>query len=217
MHCCRINSKPLFLRFIAFAFTGCFIEAKHFVHFFTPLVSLKLHFVLYCFVLHALPVHLCVVKQTITPKTKNMKQIFTLILLSATLLAKSAPANNHSVKPSPVQAFEAVYGTNKTANWTCTSQGCQVEFEHKGQYITAVYNNAGKLRFYKKHIASLQLPVTLQLGLKNAFANYWIADVEEKSGKNGTTYVLTLENGYKKLTLNADRSTWQTIKTTNKA
>ena len=144
-----------------------------------------------------------------------MKQIFTLLLLATGLLAKSTPTK--PIEMPAVKAFENIYGQNKAAVWTCTPQGCQVEFEHKGQYITAVYNNTGKLRFYKKHIASLQLPVALQLNLKNRFANYWIADVEEKSGQNGTTYLLTLENGYKKLTLAANRSTWQTIKTTNKA
>ena len=136
-------------------------------------------------------------------------------MLATSFLAKSTPAK--PIETPAVKAFENTYGQNNAAVWTCTAQGCQVEFEHKGQYITAVCNNTGKLRFYKKHIASLQLPVTLQLSLKNRFANYWISDVEEKSGQNGTTYVLTLENGYKKLTLAANRSAWQTIRTTNKA
>lgn len=146
-----------------------------------------------------------------------MKQFFTLIMLSATLLAKSAPADNKPVKPATAQALEASFGNSKPAAWTCTAQGCQVEFEHKGQYITAVYNTAGKLRFYKKHILSTQLPVALQLKLKNRLNDYWITDVQEKSARTGATYVLTLENGYKKITLKATSGTWTVLNTSNKA
>lgn len=135
-----------------------------------------------------------------------MKQIFTLVLLSAALLAKSAPADNHPVKPASVKAV----GASK-------SNGYQVAFEHKGQYITAEYNAAGKLRWYKKHIASTQLPTSLQIALKNRFGNYWIADVVEQSGKSRTTYQLTMENGSQKVTLNATGGSWQTVKTVNKA
>lgn len=146
-----------------------------------------------------------------------MKQIFTLFLLSATLLAKSAPADNHPVKPAAVKAFEASFGNHKDAVWTSNITGYQVAFEHKGQYITAEYNAAGKLRYYKKHIASTQLPAALQLALKNRFGNYWIADVIEQSGQAGAVYQLTMENGNKKVTLNATGGNWQTVKTTNKA
>lgn len=146
-----------------------------------------------------------------------MKQFFILVLLSATLFAKSAPVQGKPAEPAALQAFEASYGKNKTAVWTCTAQGCQVEFEHKGQYITAVYNLSGKLRFYKKHILSTQLPVSLQLALKNRMNGYWISDVQETSARSGATYLLTLENASKKVTLNASSGVWQTIKTSNKA
>lgn len=146
-----------------------------------------------------------------------MKQFFTLILLSATLFAKSAPVHGKPVQPTAVESFEASYGKNKTAVWTCTAQGCQVEFEHKGQYITAVYNNAGKLRFYKKHILSTQLPVALQIALKNRMNGYWISDVQETSAQSGASYLLTLENGAKKIVLNATGGAWQTIRTVSKA
>lgn len=144
-----------------------------------------------------------------------MKQLFTLLLLASGLIAKSA--TNTSAEHKAVKNFEAAYGKNASATWTCTPAGCQVAFEHKGQYITAVYSAAGNLQWYKKHIASTQLPVSLQLALKNRFAGYWIADVEEKSGKAGATYVLTLQKGDKKITLNANGGTWQTSKMTNKA
>jgi hypothetical protein len=147
-----------------------------------------------------------------------MKQLFTLLLLASGLFAKSTtttttlPANHGAIK-----TFEATYGKNTSANWTCTPLGCQVAFEHKGQHITALYSAAGTLRWYKKHIVSTELPVSLQMSLKNRFAGFWISDVEEKSGRTGATYVLTLENGFKKITLNAIGGKWQAVKTTTKA
>lgn len=146
-----------------------------------------------------------------------MKRIFTLLLLSAALLAKSAPAGNRPVKSAAVKAFETFFGHHKDAVWTSNITGYRVAFEHKGQYITAEYNAAGKLQCYKKHIASTQLPAALQLALKNRFGNYWIADVVEQSGTTGATYQLTMENGARKVTLNAAGGNWQILKTTNKA
>ena len=146
-----------------------------------------------------------------------MKQLFTLVLLSAALLAKSAPADSHPVNPAPVKAFEASFRKRADAVWSSTIAGYQVAFEHKGQYITAEYNAAGKLRWYKKHIASTQLPTALQLALRNRFGKYWIADVVEQSGTNGATYELIMENGYQQVKLNAKSGSWQTIKTINKA
>ncbi len=146
-----------------------------------------------------------------------MKRFFTLVFLSATLLAKSAPVNNHPAKPAPVTAFEASFGKGKEAVWTSNIASYQVAFEHKGQYITAKYNAAGKLRWYKKHIASTQLPTALQLALKNRFGKYWIADVVEQSGAAGATYELIMENGYQQVKLNAKSGSWQMIKTISKA
>lgn len=146
-----------------------------------------------------------------------MKSLFTLVLLSAAVLAKSAPTETHPSKPAPVKAFEASFGKEKQAVWTINIAGYQVAFEHKGQHITAEYNAAGKLLWYKKHIASTQLPTALQLALKNRLGKFWIADVVEQSGAAGATYELIMENGYQQLKLNAKSGAWQTIKTTNKA
>jgi len=146
-----------------------------------------------------------------------MKQFFTLVLLAASLFAKSTPVHSKPTEPAAVQAFEAAYGKNANASWNCTPAGCRVQFEHKGQYITAVYSQTGKLRFYQKHILSTQLPTALQLSLKNRLNGYWISDVQETSARNGATYVLTLENASKKITLNAAGGTWQQIKTISKA
>lgn len=144
-----------------------------------------------------------------------MKQLFTFLLLASALLAKSNP--NHGIEPAAVKNFEAAYGKATNATWRCTPAGCQVRFEHKGQTITAVYTHAGQLRWYQKHIASTQLPSMLQLKLKNYVNGYWIADVQETSGRNGASYTLTLENGLKKVTLNATGGNWQIVKTSNKA
>ena len=146
-----------------------------------------------------------------------MKRIFTLVLLSAALLAKSAPANNSPVNAAAVKAFEASFGKSKEAQWSSKISGYQVAFVHKGQYITAEYNAAGKLRWYKMHIASTQLPAALQLALTNHFSNYWIADVVEQSGGRGANYKLTLESGRKKIALNGNGDTWKIVKITSKA
>lgn len=136
-----------------------------------------------------------------------MKPIFTLLLLASGLLAKSAPAETDPA----VKAFEAAYGKSTPATWHRTAAGRQVEFQHKGQYITAVYTAAGQLRWYTKHIISTSLPVSLQLGLKDGYADYWIADVQEKSGQGGAAYVLTLENAERQVVLKSVGGKWQRV------
>lgn len=144
-----------------------------------------------------------------------MKQFFTLLALAVSLLAKSAP--EQPIGPEAIKAFETTYGKNTTAAWTCTPAGCEVAFELKGQYITALYTHGGQLRWYKKHILSTQLPVALQIGLKKRTNGFWISDVVEQSGKTGTVYTLTLENAAKKMILKAVGGAWQITKTDSKA
>jgi hypothetical protein len=138
-----------------------------------------------------------------------MKQLFTLLLLTAGLFARSTPTKP---EPAALQAFEATYGKQTPAAWTCTAAGCQVQFELKGQTITAVYTPTGKLRWYKKHIYSTELPVFLQMSIKKHLAGYWISDVVEQSGKEGTTYTVTLENASGKAIMTAKGNQWRAAK-----
>lgn len=143
-----------------------------------------------------------------------MKQIFTLLLLTIGMFAKSTPTKP---EPAVVNAFEATYGKQTNANWTCTAKGCEVTFELKGQMITAVYSHAGNLRWYERHIVSTQLPVALQMAMKNHMHNYWISDVKEQSGKTGTAYTVTMENANSKLVLTNIGNQWQVAKKSAKA
>jgi len=149
-----------------------------------------------------------------THKTTDMKQIFILLLLITGLAANSTPTKP---EPAAVKAFEAAYGKQASANWTCTPKGCEVQFELKGQVITAIYSHAGKLRWYEKHILSTQLPVALQMTMKSFMGNYWISDVKEQSGKTGTAYTVTIENASSKLVLTNTGNQWQVIKRSTKA
>jgi hypothetical protein len=143
-----------------------------------------------------------------------MKQIFTLLLLTIGMFAKSTPTKP---EPAAVKAFEATYGKQASANWTCTAKGCAVQFELKGQIITAVYSHAGKLRWYEKHILSTQLPVALQMTMKNYMGNHWISDVKEQSGKTGTVYTVTMENASSKLVLTNNGNQWLVTRKSSKA
>ena len=143
-----------------------------------------------------------------------MKQIFTLLLLTIGMFAKSNPTKP---EPAAAKAFEATYGKQTSAAWSCTTKGCEVQFELKGQVITAVYSHAGKLRWYERHIPSTQLPVALQMAMKSYMGNYWISDVKEQSGKAGTAYTVTMENATSKLVLTNTGNQWQVTKKSVKA
>ena len=132
-----------------------------------------------------------------------MKQFLTIASLLITLLANSAFVPS----PAAIKSFEAKYGKQINANWSCTAQGCQAQFEFKGQYVTAFYSHSGKLRWYQRHILSTQMPVALQMNLKKYMGIYWISDVKEQSGKS-TLYSVTLENASVKMVLTNSGNQW---------
>ena len=43
-----------------------------------------------------------------------------------------------------------------------------------------------------RYISSLDLPISLQAGLKKDYSNYWISDLFEVSNSEGTGYYITL-------------------------
>lgn len=69
-----------------------------------------------------------------------------------------------------------------------------------------------------QNILSSALPTTLQSGIKESYAGYWITDLKSLGEGKHVKYVLTLENADQVLHLRAGKTGgWEVIDTTGKA
>jgi hypothetical protein len=68
-----------------------------------------------------------------------------------------------------------------------------------------------------RNISSLQLPVTLQAGLRKDYSEYWISNLFEMTNAEGINYYVTLQKGDTKITLkSASHTEWTAFQKTSK-
>jgi hypothetical protein len=83
--------------------------------------------------------------------------------------------------------------------------------------LSAFYADNGDLIAVTRNILSTQLPISLQMNLKNGYSNYWITECIEFNGAEQNSYYISLENADQKVTLksNAD-NTWSVYEKSDK-
>lgn len=123
-----------------------------------------------------------------------MKPLFIFLTIVSSFFVTSTRAASGDVSPAALKSFETTFSTAKEAAWTVAGTHYKVKFLLNDQTLTAFYNHEGKLLSVTRYISSLQLPIILQTELKKTFSSYWITDLFELSGPNGTEYYMTIEN-----------------------
>jgi hypothetical protein len=123
-----------------------------------------------------------------------------------------------SVSKKVLEAFNTEFKSVKDVEWTIGSNYYTASFVYNDKHVFAFYNPDGDLLGLTRYISSVDLPLNLQIGLKDRSNNYWISDLFEVA-KNGTTsYYITLENADVKTVLrSAGGSDWEEYKTVKKS
>lgn len=129
-----------------------------------------------------------------------MKRFFIAIALFLGAFT-SASASDINVSEAALKNFKTVFNGAQEVSWTQSESLYRVQFQLSGQHITAFYDGKGSLVATTRHISSLQLPLSLQFGLRRDYSEYWISDLFEVSGSEGAAYYITLETGDTKLVL----------------
>jgi hypothetical protein len=93
-----------------------------------------------------------------------------------------------------LKSFQKTFSNAKEAAWTVTEKHYKVTFILNNETLTAFYNPDGRLIGVTRNISSLQLPIILQTELKGEYGRYWITELVEQSGENGTDYYVTVED-----------------------
>ncbi|MCU7551659.1 hypothetical protein OCK74_21240 [Chitinophagaceae bacterium LB-8] len=129
-----------------------------------------------------------------------MKSLFIILTVISSLFANNSFATD-DINPAVIKSFHRTFKDATEANWSVSEDRYKVQFYLAAQQITAYYDKQGTLLFVVRNISSFQLPLLLQAEIKNKYVNYWISNLYEESGVNGTDYYVTLENSDTKVVL----------------
>jgi hypothetical protein len=143
------------------------------------------------------------------------KMILTLAIAVSSLAVFAGEVN---VSSTVLRSFSTDFTDAKEVKWTEANDYFKASFVLNDQHVTAYYSIDGVLFGTTRNISSLDLPLSLQANLKKEYSGYWISDLFEVSGTEGTQYFITLEQADKKVILRSDNSSkWSTFKKLAKA
>ena len=128
-----------------------------------------------------------------------MKKI--ILTLAVALSTLCSFAGEGKVSSKVLDAFKTDFASAKETTWTANNDYYKAAFIFNDQHVFAFYSTEGELMGTTRFISSLDVPISLQAGLKKDYNNYWISDLFEVSNTDGTSYYITLENAESKVVL----------------
>jgi hypothetical protein len=130
-----------------------------------------------------------------------MKKMMLAVAMMFTIGTAFAFTGEEAVNKQTLTAFNKEFADAKNVTWTVGNDYYKAAFTMNDQKLFAFYNAEGQFLAVTRYISSLQLPLTLQSGLKKNYSKYWISDLFEMANPDGTAYYLTLENADGRVTL----------------
>jgi hypothetical protein len=143
------------------------------------------------------------------------KMIMTLAVALSTLCSFAMEVE---VSSKVLDAFKTEFAGAKEVSWTAGENFYKASFIYNDQYVFAFFSTEGEMLGMTRYISSVDLPMSLQTGLKRNYNNYWISDLFEVSNNDGTGYYLTVENADSKIVLKSNvGGTWNVYSKTTKS
>jgi CRISPR/Cas system-associated exonuclease Cas4 (RecB family) len=141
-----------------------------------------------------------------------------ILTLAIAISSFAAFAGEENVTKKVLDAFKTEFKTVKDVEWTAGSDYYKASFMYNEKHVFAYYNMDGDLLGLTRYISPVDLPLNLQIGLKNNSNDYWISDLFEVAKNETTSYYITLENADTKTVLKSTGgSDWQVFKTVKKS
>jgi hypothetical protein len=148
-----------------------------------------------------------IIRKTLNQSKKLalMVALFLTVGISYSFAASGDEANN-DIRNSFQKDFKGAHILTTEVKKAFT----RLNFTMNDMVFSAFYAENGELLAVTRNILSTQLPVKLQLNLKNNHSGYWITELFELSGNDQGCYYVSLENADSKLTLRSiDGSNWE--------
>ncbi|MEK7225763.1 MAG: hypothetical protein AAB221_08775, partial [Bacteroidota bacterium] len=105
------------------------------------------------------------------------KMILSLAIALTTLSAFAAGEEN--VNQKVLDAFKNEFNTVREVEWSAGADYYRAAFVYNEKYVFAYYSTEGDLLGITRYISPVDLPMSLQIGLKKKYSNYWISDLFE--------------------------------------
>lgn len=139
-------------------------------------------------------------------------------LFAAIILLTTATFATKNPEPfiQAQEKFNLMFAKSGNVQWEVVSGFHKVTFVHKGQHLTAYYNNMGEFESVSRNITMNMLPLMLQNALKEKLEASWVSEGFELSGNNGTRYYVTVENADEKTVYYSGSTEWSLYKRTQK-
>lgn len=129
-----------------------------------------------------------------------MKKKITLLAIVAVVMTTGIFANtietdvNNQVKSS----FSSKFTGAKDVTWNKAEQYIKASFTKDDQAMSAYFGMNGELIGVSRNILSQQLPMGINMELKQLLANSWITELLEFTNGEETTYFTVIENADQK-------------------
>jgi hypothetical protein len=145
------------------------------------------------------------------------KRILTWAFMLFIGISSSFARTNEGIYDNIKTAFKKEFKNAEIIQWENFRVYSRATFMMNNKVMFAYYSKEGHLLAVTRNLLTSELPIGLMMDLKSNYAGYWITDLIEISGDEGSSYHVSLENPDRKLVLKSDNMIyWQTELKQNK-
>jgi hypothetical protein len=130
-------------------------------------------------------------------KKRILLVAFVFAIGMSSVLANTVDGVNEKV----LNSFQKEFAGAKDMYWQKGDAFLKVSFTLNDKVLFAYYNESGEKLALVRNITSFDLPLGLQIELKQDYGQYWITDLFEFNGQEDSAYYVTVENADVKVTL----------------
>ena len=153
---------------------------------------------------------------SLNSKQTNMKKLIILLAVISSSLVASDTFAQTKAPIAVTETFENSFSYVKEASWSMVADFYKAEFKVEDQSLFAYFNTDGEIVATGREITVAQLPIALQLELKNNYKDFTVTQSVEMAFNDESTYYLTIETATKKMQINStDFGGWETYKKGN--
>ena len=132
-----------------------------------------------------------------------MKKILSLIMILGVLSTSAMAFEGEN--PRLVSSLKKNFTGARNISWKDIKGAniVQANFTYEQQQMKAFFDEEGALIASARYVTKEVLPLVVSKTLSSRYANYELTDAIEYHSEGDTSYLLTIENGKRRLTLRA--------------
>ncbi|MEO6915145.1 MAG: hypothetical protein ABI151_05345 [Chitinophagaceae bacterium] len=126
-----------------------------------------------------------------------MKKVIIILLAVIGSFSTMSSFAQDKIPSAVTKSLQYSFENVTQASWSKVSDLYKAEFIFNNQVISAFYNEDGDLVATGREVETTQLPIALQIGLKNNYKDYTFAKAIEVNIGEDNSYYITIESATK--------------------